>query len=157
MKIILDSSAVIAFLSELNRPKLLSELNELGYILLIPNSVFQEIKKGRTFPMLQESIQNKAIILSDKNDSKEIQKLKYRYPALHDGEIEVILKGMKLNESNDEYFCVIDERPARKIANQCNIKIVYTIELLDILEEKGIIKDKNELVKKLKEAGFYVK
>ena len=157
MKIILDSSAVIAFLSELDNPKLLCELNKLGYILLIPNSVFREIEKGKTFSKLQKSIQNKVIALLDKNDSREIQKLKYRYPSLHDGEIEVILEGIKLNKSNDDYFCVIDETPARKIANQFNIKIVYTIKLLDILEKKGIIKDKTELVRKLKEAGFYVK
>jgi predicted nucleic acid-binding protein len=158
MKLVLDSSVIIAFYTELNKPELMQSLINLGHELIIPLSVLEEIKKGQTITRLQPDVNNQKITIRSKLES-EINRLNRRYPSLHKGEIEVILWGLSYNNSGEQYLCIIDDKQARQVALKNKIKITGTIGLLKMLSDAGLISEseRENLVKQLTGLGFRLK
>lgn len=89
MKLILDSSVLIAFYTELGRPELLHLLKDFGYDLLIPRGVFREVSLDPSFDRIQNDIRDKLVLLNELT-GREIGELKSRYISLGLGELEVI-------------------------------------------------------------------
>jgi len=163
MILVFDASPIIAFYSEteMNEPSILHELPKFGYELVVPIAVVKEIQKGRklTCSRLNESINKGIIKLYDKFSVDEVSKLKVRHPKLGEGEIQVLILGRRLNTEGKEYFCILDEGPATKIALQYGIAKKGTIGLLNLINDLGIInKDKKEnLLNLLRHSSFRLK
>lgn len=157
----MDASSIIAFYSEINEPSLLHKLVEFGYDIIVPIAVVEEIRKGRkpTLSILNKAIEERKIVVHKRFSVSEISNFGKRYPNLDEGEIQVLILGLKLKREGKENFCVLDEGPATKIAKKKGIAKKGTIGLLDLLSELGII-DKNRkenLLNELKQSTFRIK
>jgi len=149
MILVIDASSIIAFYSEneLGEPNLLHELAKNGFSLIVPVAVFVEIKNGRrpTFLTLTKAIKEKKIQVNRDISSNETISFGKRYPRLHEGEIQVLLLGLRLKASGVPYYCAIDEGPGRSVAERNGIAVKGTKGLIAILNQLGIIeKDKME-------------
>jgi predicted nucleic acid-binding protein len=149
MILVLDASPLIAFYSEneLGEPSLFHELTKKGFILMIPTTVFEEIKNGRrpTFLTLAKAIREKKIQVNRDISSDETISFGKRHPRLHAGEIQVLLLGLRFKGSGVPHYCVIDEGPGRTIAERNGIAVKGTKGLITMLNQLGIIeKDKME-------------
>ena len=160
MRFIFDTSVIIAFCTECKQPELLEKLKGKNNEIYIPNAVSDEIKETDITYKLLKDLKIKKIIKNintlDKND---ILDFKNKHPYLNNGEIEVILWGMKLKNKNEKYCCVIDDGKARKIAELYKIKFTGTMGLLNKMVDLEIlsIEEKNKIINNLKDAGFRIK
>ncbi len=155
-KIILDTTALIAFYTELQRPDLLKSLRDFGYMLLIPHAVYEELKPDKNFNHIYRDVKNSVILVLDKIPQSELTQLRFRFLSLHDGELEVIWWGRKFQSNGESYFCVLDDKTARKSASKFNLVIKGTIGILNLLNELGVItnEQKKELCISLVKSGF---
>jgi len=161
MILILDSSAIIAFYSEIHEPQLLHKLTSYGYQLIAPIAVVNEIRKGRkhTCSILNKAIKDGKITVCREFSPLDTSAFQRRFPNLDEGEIQVLILGARMKKRKNKYVCVLDEGPARKIATQHKIARKGTIGLLDMLNELGIVnKSKKEnLLNVLKHSKFRMK
>jgi len=137
MLLILDSSAFIAFYEELNTPKILCKAVDFGFDIAIPNSVLEEIKKGKTFIKAKGNINKEIKVVCNCND--DIEKMRNRYPFLGDGEIDVILHGAYFKSRNKEYCCILDDKKARRLAEEMKVNFMGTKGMLVFFKDKGLI------------------
>jgi predicted nucleic acid-binding protein len=163
MILVFDASPLIAFYSEkeINEPSTLHELIKFGYEFVVPIAVVKEIQRGRklTASRLVGSISMGRITVYNKFSIKEVSRLMARYPKLDEGETQVLILGKRLKRKCKEYFCILDEGPATKLAIQHGIAKKGTIGLLDLLNDLGIInKEKKEnLLNVLRHSSFRIK
>lgn len=155
-KLILDTTVLVAFYTELQRPELLKSLRDFGYELIIPRAVYDELKLDRNFKQIECDVENGAISVLEKVPESELMLLKFRFPSLHDGELEVIWWGRKFHSGGKNYFCILDDKTARKSANKSGLRIKGTIGILDLLNDLEIItkEQKKELCLTLADLGF---
>lgn len=143
MILILDASTLIAFYSnnELNEPNLLHQLACNDCTLIIPQAIFAEIRDGRkpTFNILKEAIEDGIVRISHDISLEETLALEKRHPRLHHGEVQVLLLGLKYKTSGVEYYCSIDEGPARNVAEREGVPKKGAKGVIMLLHEKGII------------------
>ena len=160
---LLDTSAIITLIFEAKRPDILKIITQEGYKILIPKEVYREINDLKE---ISELLRNGKIDLLPKIAEEEINKIQGRYPQFHSGEISVLIHGTILKSKNKQYFCVIDEKDAKKYAKRNDLKVTGIIGLLLWLKSiKKINKEEcigiykslkenprlpNELLKKLK-------
>lgn len=124
-------------------------------------AVFEEIKDGhkRTFSILEKAIEERKVEVDDDVLSEETESFGKRNPRLHNGEIQVLLLGLRLKANSLPYFCIIDEGPARNMALRNGIATKGTKGLLVILNELGLV-DKNtmeNLLYRLNHCNFRLK
>jgi len=155
-KIILDTTALIAFYTELQRPDLLKSLRDFGYELIIPRAVYEELKPDGNFKQIDWDVKNGVISILDEVPQGELMRLRFRFPSLHDGELEVIWWGRKFHSEGENYFCVLDDKTARKSASRFELRITGTIGILNLLNELEVItkEQKKELCISLVKSGF---
>lgn len=159
LRLLLDTSVIIAFCTECKRPFLFQKLVEQHYILLVPSGVAHEIKQSdRTHPVFRDLVNKKVISILPNLDEKEIITFNNKHPYLNQGEIEVILWGLQEKTKGTKYNCVIDDRRARKIVQLYQLSLVGTIGLLEILRERNSISstEKSAIVQDLKASGFRI-
>ena len=159
LRLIIDASVIIAFCKECRRPLLLQKLALNGFEIFTPRGVSNEIKQtDETYPPFKNLIKKKVVVITNNLDENEIADFNNRHPYLHQGEIEVILSGLKLKQENVDYLCAIDNGRARKVAKSYNLKLTGTLGLLDILTEINIVTSEEKLViiHELKESGFRI-
>lgn len=148
MIVIIDASPLIAFYSEneLNEPDLLHELTMNDCSLVVPVAVFEEIEKGQkpTFSVLAQAIKEKKIQVNSNITSEETVDFGKRNPRLHEGEIQVLLLGLKLKMNGTPYICAIDEGPGRDVAERNGIAVKGTKGLITMLNQLKII-DRNKM------------
>lgn len=149
---VLDATAVIAFLSEMDCPEGLEKLSK-HHELIIPKGVASEIKKQPGRRRLDDLAKRDIIkiINVDQNESNRIQNL---HPQLHLGECEVISYVEKY--AGTKKICIVsDDSKARKLFQKLNFK--WTERLLGIMKEKGIIDpiEYDEKMEKLNQSPFY--
>lgn len=89
MRKILDATAVIAFLKELDYPAGIAQLSE-HYEVMIPEGVQREITKSPGREMLQDLVEQGAVRVVGV-DQMRVTRLRDEYPQLHMGECEVIV------------------------------------------------------------------
>jgi len=155
-KLILDTTALIAFYTELQRPDLLKSLRDFGYELIIPRAVYEELKFDRNFRQIDGDAEEGAISILGEVPESELMSLKFRFPSLHDGELETIWWCREFHLEGEEYFCVLDDKTARKSASRFGLRIKGTIGILNLLNELEIItrEQKRGLCLSLVKAGF---
>ena len=160
LQLLLDTSVIIAFCTECKRPYLFEKLTENHFDLFVPIGVANEIKQSdKSYSEFQKLLHKKTIVILEKLDEKEIKTLNNKHPYLDRGEIEVMLQGLKAKKKNIQYNCVIDDRRARKVAQDYGLNLIGTIGLLENMHRGNIISS-NELasiIHDLKSSGFWIK
>ena len=58
---------------------------------------------------------------------------------------------LEYEKQDKEYYCVLDDKDARKIAKRLGLNLTGSIGLLIKLKEKGLIENPNEVVDKIRE------
>lgn len=161
MILVLDASVIIAFYSEMHEPQLLHEFINYDFQLFVPIAVIEEIREGKkpTWLLLRKALDDKMVRPLTDFSFSEVSIFKKRYPNLDDGEIQVLIHGIKLEKQKLAYLCVFDEGPARKIAKRHNVAKTGTLGLLDKLQDLGIINKerKENLLKQLEHSTFRIK
>jgi predicted nucleic acid-binding protein len=148
MIMIIDASSIIAFYSEdeLNEPDLLHTLLQNNRRLIIPIAVYEEIRKGgkQTFSVLSKAIENNKIKVCSDITPEETELFGKRHPRLGDGELQVLLLGLRHKAKGTAYCCVIDEGAARSIAKRNGLAVKGTKGLIFLLNQIGVI-DKSKM------------
>lgn len=153
--LVFDTSAIIAFMTEMDDGEFLFALTLSGFSIWVTEGVVVEVKKEPGLSRLRNAIKENWISVKTTSKS-EYEYYKIHYPMLDYGEIEVLQEGMDLRNSNVEYFCILDEGPGRKIADQLGINKMGTEGLLIRMNHLGIIDQltKEKLFSKLRQSSF---
>ena len=157
MKAVLDASPIIAFFAEMREPGLFILLRELGYDFLVPETVFRgDITKEPSRSGLAQYVASGTITVLPSADPPVLQAFMDSHPSLGQGESEVILAVAELVTRSEEAICIIDEGPARHIANRLGLRVIGTLGILRMLEAAGLItgEDMARLKGRLRAAGF---
>ena len=155
MKLILDASVFIAFYTELKMEYLLTSMQKQGYEILVPEYILRnEIKTD--LDMLHEAIEKGEIRILPQIRDEDIEELRFRFPFLNRGELEVIWWGKYFKRVSKNYWCVLDDGKARKAAQKLEIEIIGTLGIIETLNELEIISkdERKEICEKLGNKGF---
>jgi predicted nucleic acid-binding protein len=155
MLLILDSSVIIAFMTEMDDGEYLFALSLQGFKLIITDGVAQEVKREPGKSRLEIAIKE-AWITVESTPRAEYDFFKKRYPMLDYAEVEVIQKGLELKHSGLQYCCVLDEGAGRKIADSLGLNKIGTEGLLTIMNHSGVVDDTimKKLLNKLGQSSF---
>ena len=157
MKAILDASPIIAFFAEMCEPKILLLLRRLGYELLVPTAVSQhDIVREPSMTILAKSVVSGSISLLPPVAPEMLAAFMNSHPSLGEGESEVILHAVEYRSKGEEAVCIIDEKPARRIAAEIGLHVTGTLGVLRTLSESGMIgqEDLARLKRSLRASGF---
>jgi predicted nucleic acid-binding protein len=136
MAVIVDTSCLI----------ILSKIGKIDYLkrlfreILIPQSVLNEF--GETIPDFIEVYQ----------EPIDINILQRSQVSLDEGETEVIALAIEKNAEG----VVIDEKKGRKVAKRMGLKVIGTLGLLALANTKGIVEDIEQVIKEVKDQGFFI-
>jgi predicted nucleic acid-binding protein len=155
---ILDSSVIILFLNDIEEEECLHMLSEIGEILLIPESVYEEISDKNTRLKMDSLISRTILRKIEELKSKKEELMRRRFPTLGKGEINVLAWGKSLKSQGEKFWCVIDEIPGRNAAKKVGLPLTGSIGLIKILKGKKILnKDKlKDIVDKIKGSPFWI-
>lgn len=155
MLFILDSSVIIAFMSEMDDGEYLFALSLQGFKLIVTDGVVQEVKREPGKSRLKTAIKE-AWITVESTPRAEYDFFKKRYPMLDYAEVEVIQKGLELKYSGLEYCCILDEGAGRKIADSLGLNKIGTEGLLAIMNHSGVVDETimKKLLNKLGQSSF---
>ena len=155
MKLILDTSVLIAFYTELRMEHLLLSLRKHGFEILVPEYILREEMKS-DLDRLHKAVRNNEIDTLSQAPNEDIQTLKDRFPSLNRGELEVMWWGMHFKKCNETYSAVIDDGKARKCAQKLKIEMTGTLGLIEILNDLEILskKEKAIICRTLRSKGF---
>lgn len=152
MNLIFNASPLIAFYLELRMPEKIISLRSKDYNLLIPHAVLYKELTGEVSKAVKKDLDFFMIL-----EPIDIENLKLRFPKLHDGELEVIRWGTKMEEKRKSYTCILDDKNARKAARNLGLRFIGTIGLLLLMNDVGLINrdEVRELCLRLVGSGFY--
>jgi len=155
MKLILDTSVLIAFYTELKMEHLLLSLRKHGFEILVPEYILREEMKS-DLNRLHKAVRNNEIDTLSQAPNEDIQTLKDRFTSLNRGELEVMWWGTHFKKCNETYSAVIDDGKARKCAQKLKIEITGTLGLIEILNDLEILskKEKAIICRTLRSKGF---
>ncbi len=153
--LILDSSVIIAFMTEMDDGDYLKALCSMGFEVTVTRGVIEEVKKEPGKSRLAKAIEDKWIDVQI-IPNEEFAFFKKRYPMLDYAEVEVIQKGIELKQLGIECCCIIDEGAGRKIADILGLQKMGTEGLLNRMNHLGVIDAaiKEKLLKKLYQSSF---
>lgn len=157
MILVPDSSFFIAIITELKEAKLLKIILEIEKNqIILTNEIYKEIKDTKNSDKLKSLIKNKTINLKQKINDKNFKDFCRKNYMLNVGELSVIYMGDKLKSTNQDYYCIIDEKKARKLSKEKNLKLCGTIGFLKYLLNLNLISGNEfvEYLKILKVKGF---
>lgn len=135
---IFDSSSIILFFKETNKPSLLFRWIPVGYSLKMPQDVYNEIQQEIYTRSSFQKQNNNQITLIEPIIPAEKLRLQNLYPNLGPGEIETIALGLKFRIEKKRYFCILDDNNARKAAKKENIIFTGSIGLLVRMFQKKL-------------------
>jgi predicted nucleic acid-binding protein len=155
LKLVLDASVIIAFFRELDDGQFLYALTKKGFEIYVTDGVIVEVKKEPELSRLRQAI-CEGWIGSKSVEKHEFDRLKNVYPMLDYAEVEVLICCLRFRSYDEEYCCVLDEGPGRKIADSLNLAKTGTLGLLKILEDNKIIDTEctEKLLNKLEQSTF---
>ena len=135
---IFDSSPLIAIFNHINRSDVFDDILQLGHELAIPHYVMKELHDTNTRKNVKRLLKEGKLKLLEENSIEEIKKFSRIKRRLKMGEIDVILTCQKLGGYQNNVYCILDDKDARKATLELNIKRRGLWGLLDMLEERGI-------------------
>ena len=90
---IFDSSSIISIFKEAKYPKILINCTNRKYILVVPETVYNELKRNkRTYDLF---LKYKELFEIKKVDRNCFDIISARYPYFHEGEIGVICRALE--------------------------------------------------------------
>ena len=111
-----------------------------GYKIIITDQVHKELKNNKeTEKIISPELKKGNINISTPIKDQELKKFRARYPMLGVGECSVILTALEMDKNNKKYYAILDDKNARKIANNLGIRMTGTFGLLKTLKEKQMI------------------
>lgn len=155
---LMDTSSIILFLERIQEYEFLITFSQNGEIMIITPDVEREYYKKAGDNInpdynLGQLLQDK-ILLKDNCEINEI--FKKRYFKLGIGEKSIMSLALEYKKQNKEYYCVLDDKDARKIAKRLKLNLTGSIGLLLQLKEKGLIENPSELITKIKKSTFNI-
>lgn len=155
---LMDTSSLILFLDFIPEYEFLITFAENGEIIIITPPVekeyYNKIKSFKNNEYTLENLINTEILFKEECVIEDI--FKTRYFQLGEGEKSIISLGMKYKEQNKEYYCVLDDKNARKVANKLGLNVKGSIGLLLLLKDKNLLTNSKEVVNKIKNSNFRV-
>ncbi|WP_295723224.1 DUF3368 domain-containing protein [uncultured Methanobrevibacter sp.] len=156
---LMDTSSLILFFEHIPEYEFIITFSETGEIMVITPQVEEEYyiksdpSKFNENYNLEKIINNEIII---KKDSKINSLFENRYFFLGKGEKSIMSLALKYKEQSLDYYCVLDDKDARKIAFKLGLNVKGSIGLLLILKEKGLIEKPKELIEKIRQSEFRI-
>lgn len=156
---LMDTSSIILFLEYLQEFEFIIKFSKTGEIMIITSHVEMEYndKKDVSITNLDYNLNkllNDEIIIKEE---VEVNKLfKNRYFFLGNGEKSIISLGLKYKEQSVEYYCVLDDKDARKVASKLGLNVKGSIGLLLLLKEKGLLENPRDVINKIHESKFRI-
>lgn len=156
---LMDTSSIILFLDRIPEYEFIIGFSENGEVMIITSVVEEEYYK-KTISSFDNPNYNLNQLLNDEIILKEnypINSLiQNRYFNLGKGEQSIISLALKYHEQNKEYFCVLDDKDARKIAKKLGLNVKGSIGLLLLLKEKGLLENPIEVADKIRQSNFRI-
>jgi len=158
----LDTSVIILFTDYIPQVCCIDHLHEISNDLKISKNVHNEYYQETTLwideNILKKYIDNGKISIVKKDLTNDIKKLNLRYPNLHEGELSIIALGIICKNLTKEYFCVIDDKNARKIAKNLELELTGSVGLIKLIKNEknwssGYLDD---VIENIKESPFFV-
>lgn len=156
---LMDTSSLIIFLERIPEYEFLITFSETGEIMIITSDVEKEYNKKRDFSKFNENYNLEKLIhdgMIIKEDCEMHDLFINRYFYLGEGEKSIMSLALKYKEQSKEYFCVLDDKDARKIAFQLGLNVTGSIGLLLLLKEKGLLTNTDEIVEKIRKSSFRI-
>ncbi len=145
--IVIVNTSPIIYLSSINK---ISILKDLFQEVIIPDAVKREVGSGGKDSFGFNEIKNEEWIKTQK--IKNILAKACLLTDLDEGEAEVVVLAEELTAST----IIMDDKLGRKIARLRGFNVIGTLRLLVLAKGKGLITEVEPLLKKLKEAGFWL-
>lgn len=158
MRLVFDATPLIAFFREIEGDGIPGLLASNGFHCIVPEGVRCEIVKEPAKSALLKSVQSGEIAVERLNDPSGVAELQMRYTSLGRGECEVLILTQQYGERGEPAMSVLDETPARKVADRLGLKKVGTIGLLRMMAKEGIItvSEMDGLIRQLEDSSFRV-
>lgn len=155
MLFILDSSVIIAFMTEMDDGEYLRAMSLLGFKLIITEGVVREVKREPGISRLRKAVEEKWIEVQ-LTSKAEYEFFRKRYPMLDYAEVEIIQKGLEFKHSGLDYCCVLDEGAGRRIAKSLGLNKTGTEGLLVVMNQSGVVDEvtMKKLLNKLGQSSF---
>ena len=154
---IFDSSSIISIFKEAKYPKILINCTNRKYILVVPETVYNELKRNkRTYDLF---LKYKELFEIKKVDRNCFDIISARYPYFHEGEIGVICRALEEKKSGNRHICILDEKKARNFCKKENIRVAGLISLLKWQKSIGDLSplECKIIYKNLYSSRFYIK
>lgn len=159
---LLDTSVIILFADFIFQWECIDHLHNIKENLRTTTEVHGEYYSNSEAWMIEDILkdlinENKLkIIVCDLNDSK--REIKHRFPNLHDGELSILSLGKFLKSEDINYYCVLDEKHARKAARNMDLKFTGSIGLLKKIKDSDIWDNSElkDLVEAISGSPFWV-
>ena len=146
MKLVLDTSVIIAFFTEIDDGEFLYALTKKDFEIYVTDGVIAEVNREPASSRLKQAMHD-GWIKSKSVEKHKFESFKNANPMLDYAEVEVLICCLGFKSCNEEYCCVLDEGAGRKIADSLHLSKTGTLGLLRIMNETEIID--GECMKKL--------
>lgn len=149
MTIVISNASPLIGLSGIN---LLPILKDLWSEIIIPDAVYKEIViDGEGKPgahSIASACNNwiKVVAVKNKNEVEALQ------TVLDKGESEVIAMGQELSAD----LLLLDNREPRLFARTVGLKVIGTVGIIQLMWQKGLIKDPVKELYRLRIIGFWI-
>ena len=149
---IFDATSLIAFLWELDYPEGLRLLS-LRHRIVVPSGVVSEVTRDRSRASLR-ALLAAGVIAEQAITESEVEKIRALHPQLGRGECEVLAIAEN-TDSKEPPVLVCDDKVAR--SKFPNLRFVWTEELLDYMQRRGLIEEGQHkvLLERLAKSTFY--
>lgn len=156
---LMDTSSIILFLEHIPEYEFLITFSETGEIMIITPQVEEEYNIKRNTSLFNENYNIEKLINEEiliKKDSEINSLFKNRYFFLGKGEKSIMSLALEYEEQSLDYYCVLDDFKARRVALKLGLNVKGSIGLLLILKERGLLKNSNEIVEKIRDSQFRI-
>lgn len=131
MLVVSDTTPIISLMKD-NR---LGILKDLFKEIIIPEAVYNELTSNPNFPEEAEIVKNSDFIKTVILEDRKLLDIFQRATGLDLGESEAII----YSDENGADLLMMDEAKGRQVAKQMNIRIIGTLGILQLANEKGLL------------------
>ena len=137
--LIFDASALLALLSDIDRPDLVRMLARAHNVLVVPPRVDAEIVDDRARRALDGLAMDGRVAVLRVNTDEEVLEFRNVHRGMGEGEADVILACKKIASSGGAAVGVLDERRGRGVAKRLGLGFTGLAGLLADLRDRGIL------------------
>ena len=137
--LIFDASALLALLSDIDRPDLVRMLAETHKVLVVPSGVDAEIIDHRARAALDRLAGDGRVAVLRVNADEEIHEFRGVHRGTGEGEADVILACQKIASDGGAAVAVLDDRKGRAAAKGIGVRFTGLAGLLMDLKDRGVL------------------